>query len=59
MIRFESPLIEAVLIKRYKRFLADVELQNGDLLTVHCPNTGSNDQLRSTWLESIFEQVCK
>jgi sugar fermentation stimulation protein A len=41
MVRFESPLIEAVLIKRYKRFLADVELQNGDLLTVHCPNTGT------------------
>jgi len=41
MVKFESPLIEAVLIKRYKRFLADVELQNGDLLTVHCPNTGS------------------
>jgi len=40
MVRFESPLIPAVLIKRYKRFLADVKLQNGDILTVHCPNTG-------------------
>ena len=35
------PLIPATLVKRYKRFLADVTLQNGVHLTVHTPNTGS------------------
>ncbi|MFO8024739.1 DNA/RNA nuclease SfsA [Thiohalophilus sp.] len=40
-MNFDPPLISATLQRRYKRFLADVQLDNGKELTVHTPNTGS------------------
>lgn len=40
-MRFEPALERGILLRRYKRFLADVQTDSGELLTVHCPNTGS------------------
>ncbi len=40
-MKFDRPLIPARLVRRYKRFLTDVEFANGDALTAVCPNTGS------------------
>jgi sugar fermentation stimulation protein A len=40
-MRFPSPLIEATFLRRYQRFLVDVQLASGETTTVHCPNTGS------------------
>ena len=44
-MEFESPLTKGKLIKRYKRFLADVELESGETVTAHCANSGSMKSL--------------
>jgi sugar fermentation stimulation protein A len=38
---FPDPLLRGTLVKRYKRFLSDVELADGTLVTAHCANPGA------------------
>jgi len=40
-MRFEPPLLAGVLLRRYKRFLADITLPDGSQITAHCPNPGA------------------
>ena len=40
-MKFPDPLLRGRLVRRYKRFLSDVELDGGELVTAHCANPGS------------------
>lgn len=44
-MKWSEPLIQATILKRYKRFLADIDI-DGKMVTVHVPNTGS---MQSCW----------
>jgi sugar fermentation stimulation protein A len=53
-MKFPDPLIRGKLIKRYKRFLSDVELETGEIVIAHCANPGSmlslNEPGAEVWL---------
>ena len=40
-MKFSTTLIGGKLVRRYRRFLVDVQLENGSIVTAHCPNSGS------------------
>lgn len=40
-MKFEYPTVKGTMIKRYKRFLADIKLEDQSIITAHVPNTGS------------------
>lgn len=56
-MEIKPPLIPAKLLRRYKRFLADVEFDDGSVLTVHTPNTGAmtgcSDPGSTAWLRDV------
>jgi len=50
-MKFPDPLIRGRLIKRYKRFLTDVELDDGSVVVAHCANSGSMESVKEPGAE--------
>jgi len=58
-LQLPSPYIPATLLRRYKRFLADVELDNGEVITVHTPNTGAMLGVAEPGIRVWLRDTCK
>ena len=52
LVHTYPPLLSGNLVKRYKRFFADIELETGEMITAHCANTGP-----MTGISTIGSQV--
>lgn len=55
-MRIPEPRQHGFLVKRYKRFLADISLPDGSILTVHCPNSGSMKGCSSPGSEVVISK---
>lgn len=53
-MKFPTKLIKGTIIKRYKRFLSDIELENGEIVVAHTANTGS---MKTCW-EPGWKVLC-
>ena len=52
----DTPLTKGTLLKRYKRFLADIELENGEVITAHCANPGAMTGLKDPGLPAFLSK---
>ena len=57
MFTYPTPLVHGRLIRRYKRFLADVQLDDGTQVTAHCTNSGSMKSCLETGAEVFLSPV--
>ena len=58
-MKFKERLLQGTLVKRYKRFFADIKYKN-KIITAHCPNPGSmmgllNKEIKSGFLYQIIQ----
>ncbi|MBY0264414.1 MAG: DNA/RNA nuclease SfsA [Holosporales bacterium] len=53
-LNFETTLSTGILCRRYKRFIADIEQEDGSPLTIHCPNTGAMRGLTTPGTKIFF-----
>lgn len=62
-MKFSDPLVRGRLLKRYKRFLSDVELANGEVVVAHCANPGAmiglNEPGAEVWLSRCHNPARK